>query len=161
MAALTGKTATPIEPGPRKTGAVVEGYPEASSQTYPRGALLIQSAGYIQMHTTSNVSVSLFGYAAASGGNGSADGVKTAQVYRFRHDDRHKITLSGTFTATNNGATCALSQNTAGVVVAVTAAAASDSSVARIRGIAPGWSEGDVNPIILFTPLDAKIQGAV
>lgn len=160
MAALTGKTSTPIEAGQRKVGAVVRAHPEASSQTFPRGALLIRSAGLIQMHTTGYVSASLFGYAVKSGGNGSADGVVTANVYRFLHDENHKITLSGTYTSTLDGGTCALSQNTAGAVVAVTATSASDSSVGRIGGVAPGWSNGDVNPIILFTPFDAKIQGA-
>lgn len=160
MAAQTGKTSIPIEPGSRKVGAVVRGRPEASSQTYPRGALLIRSNGIIQMHTTGYVSVSLYGYAAKSGGNGSADGVVTANIYRFLHDEEHKIALSGTYTSTLDGGTIALSQNTAGAVVAVTATSASDSSVARIAGVAPGWANGDVNAVILFVPLDAKIQGA-
>lgn len=157
--AVTGRTSVPIEPGRRKTGAKLVMLPEASSQTYPKGALLIKSIGYIQMHTTSNVSVSLYGFAARSGGNGTADGHKSALVYKINPDGAEfKGALSGTYTSTVNGATCALSQNTAGAVIVVTAAAASDSSVARIIDIDRTFSPGDVNPVVLFSPLAAKVQ---
>lgn len=156
--AVTYKTNIPVEPASRKTGAVLQSLPEAASQTYPRGALLIRSAGYIQMHTTSNVSVSLYGIAAQSGGNGSADGVKSAAVWRFQPDQPFKVALSGSLAASQLGATLALSQNTAGKVFGISAAAASDSSVARIVNFAEGSAAGDTNPVILFVPLVAKIQ---
>jgi hypothetical protein len=160
MTALTGRTSIPLEPGPRKTGAKVLGLPEASAATYPAGCLVIKSAGYIQMHTTGSVSTDLYGVAAYSGGSGSADGAKKAKVFRFTggKDDIFKGVLSGTFAATNRGATAALVQNTAGAVVLVTAASASDSSAARIIKEAPGFTVGDVNPVVYWVPLSAKVQ---
>jgi len=156
--AITGRTSIVGEPAQRKTGAKMQPCPEASSQTYPRGALLIKSAGFVNMHTTSFVSVSLYGLAARSGRNGTADGDKNANVWRFQADQPFKMAMSGTFTATNRGATAALSQNTAGVCFLVTASSASDSSVVRIIDAVPPFTVGDVNPVVYFVPLTAKIQ---
>jgi hypothetical protein len=156
--AVTGKTHVIVEPGPRKTGAKVQRLPEGSSQTYPRGALLIRSAGYISAHTTSNVSVSLYGIAAKSGGNKTAVGLNNAAVFRFEPDQPFKIAISGALAESQLGATLALSQDTAGKVFGITAAAASDSSVGRIVQFAEGFAGGDTNPVVLFVPLVAKIQ---
>lgn len=156
--AVTGKTSIPIVPGPRKTGARVESLPEIASATYPAGAILSKSEGMIRMHTTSYVSVSLYGIAYRSGRNGSADRVKTNNFYRFERDQFYKVAVSGTVASSQLGATCALSQNTAGVVVAVTAAAASDSSVGRLVAFAEGFAPGDTNPVMFFVPLSDKIQ---
>lgn len=156
--AVTGKTTIPVEPGRRKTGARLVALPEASAQTYPAGALLIRSAGYIQMHTTSNVSVDLFGIAAESGASGSADGAKVAKVWRFTPGAEFKAAVSGSVAASQLGATAALSQNTAGALFLITAAAASDSSVVRLLDFADGFAAGDTNPVMYFVPLSAKIQ---
>jgi hypothetical protein len=156
--AVTGRTHLPVEPGRRKTGAYLQSLPEGSSQTYPRGGLLIRSGGFIVMHTTSNVSVSLYGIAARSGGNKTADNLAKAAVWRFQPDQPFKAVVSGVLSASQLGATIALSQNTAGKVFAITAAAASDSSVGRIVDFADGFVSGDTNPVILFVPLVAKIQ---
>lgn len=156
--AVTGKTHIVVEPGPRKTGAKAQRLPEGSSQTYPRGALLIRSDGYIISHTTSNVSVSLYGIAGKSGGNGTANGDKKALVWRFEPDKPFKVAISGALAESQLGATLALSQNTAGKVFGITAAAASDSSVGRIVQFAEGFAGGDTNPVVLFVPLIAKIQ---
>ena len=155
---VTGRSYIVPEPGKRKDGAKLLWLPEGSSQTYPRGALLIRSAGYIILHTTSNVSVNLFGIAARSGGNGTADGVKSAAVWRFTPDAEFKIAASGAVSASDLGATAALSQNTAGKLFLITAAAASDSSVARIVSFGTGFAAGDTTPVVLFVPLVAKIQ---
>lgn len=154
----TGKTSIPIEPARRKTGAVVQRLGESASQTYPAGCLVIKSAGVVSMHATSFVSVSLFGVALKSGRNGSANGVKSNQFYRFQAGEPFKVVMTGTLASSNLGQTIALSQNTAGVVVGVSAATASDSSVARAIEFAEGFSESDTNPVVLFVPLTAKIQ---
>lgn len=158
MVALTGKTSIPVVPGRRKTGAKVLKLPEASAQTYPAGAILIKSAGMIQMHTTSNISVDLYGVAYRSGRNGSADRAKTANFYRFERDQEYKAAVSGSVASSQLGATIALSQNTAGNVFLITAAAASDSSVGRLVEFADGFAPGDSNPVMFWVPLTAKIQ---
>ncbi len=156
--AVTGATYIVPEPGRRKNGATALSLPEGSSQTYPRGALLIQSAGYIIMHTTSCVSVSLYGIAARSGGNGTADGDKRALVWRFKADEQFKAVVSGTVAQAIIHSTCAISQNTAGKIFLITAAASSDSSVARIVDFAKDFTAADTNPVVLFVPITAKIQ---
>lgn len=155
---VTFRTNIPVEPGKRKVGAVALSLPEASSQTYPRGALLIRSANLIKMHTTSNVSVNLYGIAARSGGNATADGIKKALVYRFKADEAFKVAASGSVASGLLGSTGALSQDTAGKVFLITAAAASDSSVVRILDYAEGAVSGDVNPVMYVVPITAKIQ---
>jgi hypothetical protein len=156
--AVTGKSTIPVEPGPRKTGALVVSVLEASSQTFPRGAILSKSAGSIVFHGTSNLSVNLYGIALASGKNGSADGAKTNAIYRFERDGLYKVVISGTVAQSQMGNTLALSQDTAGKVFGITAAASSDSSVARMVKFAEGFTAADTNPVIYFTPLGAKIQ---
>ncbi len=156
--AITFKTNIPVEPARRKTGATLLSLPEGSSQTYPRGALLIRSAGLIIMHTTSNVSVSLYGFAARSGGNATADGIRKAAVWRLQADTPFKAAASGSVASGLLGSTAALSQNTAGKVFLITAAAASDSSVVRLLDYAEGAVSGDVNPVMTFVPITAKIQ---
>lgn len=155
---VTGKTHVVVEPATRKTGALLQSLPEGSSQAYPRGALLIRSAGFIVSHTTSNVSVNLYGIAARSGGNATADGLKSAAVYRFQPNEPFKIAISGVLSNSQLGATLAISQNTAGKLFGITAAAASDSSIARIVKFAEGFASGDTNPVVYFVPLIAKIQ---
>jgi len=156
--AITGKTTITVEPGRRKVGAKMLPLPEGSSQAFPRGALLIRSAGFIVMHTTSNVSLNLFGIAARSGANKTADGLVNAHVWRFTPDEEFKIAISGSLAASQLGATMAISQNTAGQLFGITAAAASDSSVARIVKFTDGFAAGDTNPVVFFVPLIAKIQ---
>lgn len=155
---ITGRSTIPVEPAQRKTGAKVERLPEASSQTYPAGCILVKSAGLVQMHTTSNISVSLFGVALRSGRNGTADGAKSQAYYRFEPNEKYKVAVSGSINSSQMGNTIALSQNTAGQVFAITAAAASDSSVARAVAFVDPFVSGDSNPVIYFTPLAAKIQ---
>lgn len=156
--AVTGKTSIPLVPGPRKNGAKVLSLPEASAQTYPAGAILIKSAGMIQMHTTGYVSVDLYGVAYDSGKSGSADRAKSNNFYRFEYGKPFKGAVSGSLASSQLGATAALSQNTAGAVQLITAATASDSSAVRIEGFAEGFAAGDTNPVVFFVPLYAKIQ---
>lgn len=156
--AVTGKTSIPVAAGRRKTGALVLGLPEASAQTYPEGAILIKSAGMIQMHTTGYVSADLYGIGYRSGRNGTADRAKTNNFIRFERDKEYKAVVSGTVASSQLGATVAISQNTAGAVVLVTAATASDSSAARIVNFAEGFAAGDTNPVMYFVPLSSKIQ---
>lgn len=156
--AVTGKPSIPVQAGPRKTGAKVLSLPEASAQTYPEGAILIKSAGMIQMHTTGYISVDLYGIAYRSGRNGSADRAKTNNFLRFESGQPYKAAVSGSVASSQLGATVAISQNTAGAVFLVTAATASDSSVARIVNFAEGFAAGDTNPVMFFVPLSSKIQ---
>lgn len=154
----TYKSTIPLAPGPRKTGAVVQSALEASAQTFPAGCLLIKSAGSIQMHTTSHVSVNIYGIAMNSGKSGSADGVKTNAFFRAERDRLYKGAVSGSIAQSQMGNTVALSQNTAGAVFVVTAATASDSSVANVVGFAEGCTASDTNPIVYFTFVSTKIQ---
>jgi hypothetical protein len=156
--AVTGKTTMTVTPGTRKNGPKVLRVQEASAQTYPAGAILSKSAGSIIFHGTSNLSVNLYGVALKSGLNLTADGLKSNAIFRFQADQPFKIAISGSVAASQLGATIAISQNTAGQVFGLTAAAASDSSVARIVEFAEGFAAGDTNPVVLFVPLAAKIQ---
>jgi hypothetical protein len=156
--AVTGKTAIVVTPGPRKGGPKVLRVQEASAQTYPAGAILSKSAGSIVFHGTSYLSVNLYGVALKSGLNLTADGLKSNAIFRFEEDKPFKAAVSGSLAASQLGATCAISQDTAGNVKLVTAAAASDSSAARIVEFAEGFVAGDTNPVVFFVPLRDKIQ---
>lgn len=156
--ANTGKTNTPVQPGRRKTGAHVVAVPEASAQTYPKGAILVRTSGYVQSSTGACLSVNLFGIALKSGQNGASDGAKTASVYRFRDNEPFKATFAGTWTDTLRGATAAISVNSVGVVQLKTGTAVSASSCCVMQDVTPEFAIGDANPTVYFVPFDSAIQ---
>jgi hypothetical protein len=160
MAAVTGKTAIVVKPGPRKTGAEVKRLPEASSQTFPVGALLSRTAGSLKMGSTgTSQSVSLLGFAIQSGQSLSADGLAKTPYYAFEQGKAIKITLGGTWTGSaHRGATAGFTMNTAGAVFLQTTAASVGTIVREVEwdnGVAV--ADGDVNVVVYFIPADAAL----
>jgi len=160
MAAVTGKTSTIPRIARRKVGAIVRRLPEASSQTFPQGALLIRTAGSIKMGATGTAqSTGLVGLARNTGQNLSTDGLAKCEYYAFEQGMAIKLTLGGTWTGSaHRGATAGLSMNTAGAVILQTTAASVGTIQSEVEwdsGVAV--ADGDVNVVVYFVPADTAI----
>lgn len=158
--ATSGKTSTIIAAGRRKVGAKVRRLPETSAQTFPKGALLIRTAGSLKVGATGTAqSTGLLGFAAQSGQSLSADGLAQCPYFAFEQGEAIKITLGGTWTGSaHRGATAGFSMNTAGAVVLQTTAASVGTIVKEVEwdsGVAV--ADGDVNVVVYFVPADAAI----
>lgn len=154
--ANTGLTSTPVKPGRRKTGALLVSVPEGSSQTYPKGAAVIRSSGYIKI-TTGTVSSGVFGFAARSGQNGASDGAKTADIFRLEAGQTYKATLAGVWTDSLRGASASLNINSAGALILSTGTGVSASSGVTLQDCTPEFAMGDTNATVYFVPLAGLI----
>lgn len=159
--AQTGK-AIPITPAQRLAGfPLVEGslIGEASSQTYTAGApLYINASGVLQVGAS--YPQTIYGFARIAGQNGATDGAKTPSVYKARVDDLFVCTLSGTWSSSYVGVKAMLSASSSTFVAKISTGDSASYNVI-IRGLDPRgrWAVGDVNPAILVSVIDTKIQG--
>lgn len=156
--AVTGKTSVPVVPGIRKVGATLVGRPEASAQTHPYGAIAVMTSGFLASAATGCVSTNIFGFYERAGKNLASDGADDNAVWRAQQGQDFVATLDGTWSASYRNATCAVSMNTAGVVVLKVGTAVSASSCARMQDVVDSFTVGDSYPLVSFVLLDSAIQ---
>jgi len=163
--AQTGKTYVPISPGDRAAGVpkTMGMLPEASAQTYLKGAPVLLSSGYIR--EGSSVPQTIRGFARVAGQNLASDGAKNASFY-VAETGKHFIGTLGTevLTFTHIGIKALLSKSASSwfVNAATAATTASASYNCFIDGYdTTRWSIGDTSPEIIFTVIPACIQGEV
>ena len=150
-----------ITPGSKTAGfpILIDG-PEASSQTYKLGApVTINASGQIA-EIASNGTL-IWGFAAIDAQNGATDGAKTAKVFKIRPDELFEATLSvASWDQSLVGSKVGLSKISTTWLL-VTATAISSIAQAVIRGVNSTWAAGDTNPMVIFSVLNADIQGEV
>jgi hypothetical protein len=159
MAAVTGATSSIPRPGRRKVGAKVRYKPEASSLTYPVGALLAQLNGSISVASTGELqSTGLLGIAISTGQNGTANGVKSGAYFAFEKGEAIKLTfaVSNWTGSAHRGITAGLSMNTANVVVVSSGGASTCGTIIDAVEWDTGVpvADGDINPVVYFVLAD-------
>jgi len=161
--AVTGATAVIARPGRRKTGAIVRSQPEASSQTYPAGALLVRTTGqFIGMGATSQAqSTGLVGLAVSTGQNQTANGLVNAVYFAFEKGLPVKLTFSiaSWIGSVHRGLTAGFYMFSNGSVVVKSGGASTCGTIIDAvewdTGVAV--ADGDGNPLVYFVPADAAI----
>lgn len=156
----TGATATPIVPAFRPGRGRVVCVPEHSSQTFPKGAPAFVSAGYLTV-VTGNLPQTIKGFTRIAGQSGASDGAKKGSLYLAADGATFKGTLRDTLAATQRGAKALISVDSAGSAFLTIVTASSASYNAKIEGWTSEWSVGDVNPVVIFTVLNSKIEGGI
>lgn len=163
MAAITGATATIGRAGKRKIGQRVRTALEASSQTFPLGALLIRDGTKnAAMGATSQAqSTGLIGLAASTGQNKSASGLATTPYVQFERDQPFKFTFSiaSWIGSVHRGLTAGFYMDSAGSVVVKSGGASTCGTIIDAvewdSGVAV--ADGDANPLVYFVVADAAI----
>lgn len=163
MAAVTGATAVIMRPGRRKVGAKVRRGPEASSQTFPAGALLVRTTGqFIGMGATSqNQSTGLVGFAVSTGQNQTTNGLNNAVYFAFEKGEPVKavFSIASWIGSVHRGLTAGFYMFSNGSVVVKSGGASTCGTI--IDGVE--WdtgvavADGDANPLVYFVPADAAI----
>lgn len=161
--AVTGATATVMRPGRRKVGAKVRQQLEASSQTFPLGALLVRTTGqWIAMGATSQAqSTGLVGFAASTGQNQTTNGLVNAPYFVFEKGEAVKATFSiaSWIGSVHRGLTAGFYMFSGGQVVVKSGGASTCGTIIDAvewdTGVAV--ADGDANPIVYFVPADAAI----
>jgi hypothetical protein len=162
MAAVTGATATIARPGRRKVGAKVRQKPEASSLTFPVGALLALLNGSVSAGSTGQLqSTGLLGLAINSGQNLTANGLKNCTYFAFEKGEAIKLTfaVSNWTGSAHRGITAGLSMDTNGSVVVKSGGASTCGTIIDAvdwdSGLTVGpVADGDVNPVVYFVLAD-------
>lgn len=156
--AITGATSSPITPAVRLDACRVVAVPEASSQAFKAGAPARVSAGFLTV-VTGEIPQTIKGFTVKAGQSGASDGAKTSTLYLAEPGTTFKGTLVGTLAATHRGAKALLSVDSAGSPFLSIATASSASYNVKIEGWTSEWAVDDVNPVVIFTVLDTKIEG--
>lgn len=155
--AKTGPTFAEIRPGRRAAGMPeVEWLPEGSSQTFKIGAAVEVSAGYIVEHDSGNNS-EIYGFALKDGANAATDGANKAMVARVYPGAEFIGSFDGTLNASHLGAAIFDLAESASTWYVHTS---DGTAQVRIKAPALGYAVGDTDPLVIFTVLDACIQGA-
>jgi hypothetical protein len=158
--ATTG-TAQGITPGSRWAGlANCVDVLENSVQTYKLGAPLVIDASGLAAAIATNGTL-IYGFALKDGQNTAAGGSKYAKIFKVAPNDRFEGTLSvASWAQSLVGSKVAF-----GVVsstwVLQTLTSISSIAQAVVLGVNSNWQPGDTNPIVIFSVLNANIQGGV
>jgi hypothetical protein len=158
--AQTGKW-VPISPGAREGAAVprVNQRPEASTQTYLKGAPVMRSVGYISAQTVNNATA-ILGFARIAGQSGASDGAKDASYFVATPQAWFCITMSGTLAQSHFGSVLGLISNASTQWYAATLTSISSTANLRCEGWdTTRWAIGDVNPEIFVSLIGSVIQG--
>jgi hypothetical protein len=155
--AITGATATPITPAFRPGRGRVIAVPEHSAQAFKVGVPAFISAGYLTV-VTGNLPQTIHGFTRIAGQDGASDGAKKGSLYLAEDGATFKGTLVGTLAQANRGAKALISVDSAGSAFLTIATASSASYNAKIEGWSSEWTTDDVNPVVVFSVLSAKLQ---
>lgn len=158
--ATTFAASTPITPAFRPGDVRVATFPEHSAQAFKAGVPARLSAGYITV-VTGELPQEIAGFTRIAGQDGASDGAKTSSLYIAEPGTTFKGTLVGTLAAANRGAKALISVDSAGGAFLTIATASSASYNCKIEGWTSEVAVGDVNPPVIFTLLNTKIQGGV
>lgn len=155
--AVTGKTATPIVPAFRPGRGRVIAVPEHSAQSFKKGCPALRSAGYLS--AVSGLPQTIAGFTRIAAQNGASDGAKSASLYLAEPGATFKGTLRDTLAQTMRGAKALISVDASFNAFLTIATASSASYNAVIEGWSSEWTTDDVNPVVVFTVINTKIQG--
>lgn len=155
----TGKSYVPITPGRVVAGQPEVVYvPEASEQTFDRGAPLVRTAGLATEMAANGIL--LYGFAAEDGVSASSAGIVNTAIYPVRFGRTFVGSLKATMTTAMIGSVANLVEASSTWYLDTST---SVSSVAQcvIEGPAEGFVVGDTNPLVYFTILQADVEEGV
>ena len=133
---------------------------EASVQTYTLGAPLILNASGLMQEIATNATIA-WGFALKAGQNSAANGTKFAKAFKIAPDARYEGTLSVASWAQSLVGSKVGFGPVSSTWVLQTAAGVLSVLPCIVRGVSSNWLPGDTNPLIIFSVLNAGVQGEV